>query len=152
MNTKKLRKLSAQEKKAAKEIKKVLKDNTPVSRLLMMIIDSAGDDYLFNEFHQAYPEILDFLILSGTLNDEVMWMHFRYHHKNILKCRAKDCNGDLDGNCPAMYCQKCKKPYYIVYDKLSDLICDICVASKIGECTLDQRKKRHIIYVTDRTE
>lgn len=116
----------------------------PLARLLQFCIDTASDEFVAEEFYQKYPELLTFLAQAGSGHEEVRFRAYVHHHPDIFVCKA--CGGRISGGCPIMVCEACDKLYFVEIADITPTMCERCSASKIGECTLEKRTKRHRIF------
>ena len=142
----------------AEVMKMVMSERTPLSQLLQYTVDCAGDQFISEEFYQRNTELLLWLDACGCDNEEIRFRAYIYSHPEIFKCKESSCDGIIEGGCPKMVCNKCSRKYYLSVDGISDVMCSRCVADKLGECrydktngvcTIEDRRRRRIIYAVD---
>lgn len=141
-----VRSFRAEQADAAAVIRQLVSSPDPAGKLLKYALDVASDEFVANEYYQAYPEIMSFLVCAGTTDEEILFRDYVYRHQEILYCRKKDCRGHLQGGCPVMICDTCGAKHYLKIDKISDLCCTRCAAQKTKECTEEMRERHHKIF------
>jgi hypothetical protein len=131
----------------ASHMKSTIDERTPLSRLLQFSLDTAGDQFIAEEFYHRFPDLLHFLSSAGCDNEEVLFRSFVLRHREVMYCRDPFCASPLYGGCPIVICSKCGKKHYLEVEELSELVCSRCVSRQIGECTSEECRKMHQIYM-----
>lgn len=121
-----------------------IKSKTPLGRLLSYVIDVASDEFLSEEYYNSRPELMEFLVLAGSNDEELRFRNYKRSHAEVFTC--KSCSSSLDGGCPLASCPECGKTYYMIVDKLSQAICNKCAAQLLGECTEEKRNRNYKIF------
>ena len=128
------------------QIRELIESKSPIGTMMRMALDTAADQYVAEEYHQRFPEVMEFLVKAGSDQEELLWRYYISTHKELLKCKNKDCEGELVGDCPAMWCNECNKKYYLSVEEYTEKMCSRCAAQHLGECIEAERKKRYVIY------
>ena len=129
-------------------IKNEIDNIGPLSTLLQYAIDVASDEFIEEEFYHTHNDILLFLSESGSTNMELQFMAFVKFHPDIFICKEHECDGHIIGGCPKMQCEKCNRLYFVDIENITSKMCEQCIASKIGDCTDDDRKIRRKIFAS----
>lgn len=126
-------------------IHSVIEQRRPISRLLQFVIDSSSEEFMSEEFYHRHPDLLQFLSLAGSDDEEVQFMAYVHSHSEIMRCKKRPCQGTLSGTCPIMTCDTCGTSYFLDIEHVSEKMCSRCSANKINECTAEFRRKRYLI-------
>lgn len=132
----------------ATSFKEFLNTKSPAASIMQMSIDIAADLVIANQADEKYPELLRFLVLAGTTEEEVIFKNFIQEKSEIMYCHTCK-QGKLQGGCPILTCNKCGRKHYIIVDNITDNICNNCAARKMKECLPENVNKYHKIYVMD---
>jgi hypothetical protein len=130
----------------AEMIRRVVISKTPLGKILRYVIDTASDEFLSEEYYHTHHELLIFLARAGSGVEELLYRAYAATHPDVFTC--KKCKSPLIGGCPVNTCSNpdCGRRYYVKVDGISNVMCENCVASKLGDCSEDKREHMYKIY------